>query len=694
MKIKKILLLLTLCVIALCTKTNVYATTNSNLKDGDCINFRCWTRVQTSDGSYEWKLSESEETLTDKAISGSAYIGFDSDIPNHYSLNDAQIVLSDTSNTFKPSNSFNITQLSKYNGYGSSYSITNSGNVGFIMHNWTELENKLGITHYNCKQKYINIVIYNTNYEKTKLYNYYNVNVDDEWKYSYYTKYNFDDKNITFPTVIDSTNSDNKDTYTKNGYTLEWYKDSKCKTKATTNIYSYLKYSHKDTSVQFYGKQVPINYSIDYNLNGGKIDGEECIKSYTIEDTISNLPIPVKNGYEFDGWYEMVNGKEVKVNSIKNRTGNISLAAHWIHNKVNIILHTNPNDIVKNTISISKAYTKDTTLGKDVYTSWIQSSNDTMDIILPSLSADNEKFIGWYKTPDFSGNKVSKGEDSAVTLSTTEDTHLYAKWAVANCEHKNTITKTIKEPTCIENGSIEQICTDCDESFKGISPALGHDWIEGEMTNVDKGDYLETVQTYICTRCNSTKTEVVGALDKEPAVLTCDHKHKVTKNEIKATCKEKGYSGDIYCSDCDMLLEKGHDTEKIEHTYNNGVTIIEPTTTSTGIVKYTCTICGNEKIEAIPKLNTVNNTNTVTNNVIKKYTTKVKKNKVVITIKDKLNSKAKIQICKNKKFKKGIKSYNTKKNTYIIKKLKKGKYYIRIKMQNVKWSKIKTFKIK
>lgn len=73
-----------------------------------------------------------------------------------------------------------------------------------------------------------------------------------------------------------------------------------------------------------------------------------------------------------------------------------------------------------------------------------------------------------------------------------------------------------------------------------------------------------------------TATAVYNGFDKgnyehESIVVTitrskCSHKHTKTINEKKATCTEKGYSGDTYCSDCDTITVSGKATEAIEHS--------------------------------------------------------------------------------------------------------------------------------
>ncbi|MGN0153550.1 MAG: leucine-rich repeat protein [Lachnospiraceae bacterium] len=51
----------------------------------------------------------------------------------------------------------------------------------------------------------------------------------------------------------------------------------------------------------------------------------------------------------------------------------------------------------------------------------------------------------------------------------------------------------------------------------------------------------------------------------------CEHANTEVKNAKEATCTENGYTGDTYCTDCELLLTRGEDTEALGHAYVNGV---------------------------------------------------------------------------------------------------------------------------
>ena len=81
----------------------------------------------------------------------------------------------------------------------------------------------------------------------------------------------------------------------------------------------------------------------------------------------------------------------------------------------------------------------------------------------------------------------------------------------------------------------------------------------------------------------------------------CDHTHTEIRNQREATCKEKGYTGDTYCTGCDKLLETGEELAALGHDYQASVTK-QPTTTEEGIRTYTCIRCGHSYTESIARL--------------------------------------------------------------------------------------------
>ena len=83
-------------------------------------------------------------------------------------------------------------------------------------------------------------------------------------------------------------------------------------------------------NLALYAKWTPIEYSIEYNLNGG--EGEDFPTSYNIETPTFDLPLPTKTGYEFISWFTDIDfdpATEVET-IIKGSTGNLALYAKWL----------------------------------------------------------------------------------------------------------------------------------------------------------------------------------------------------------------------------------------------------------------------------------------------------------------------------------------------------------------------------
>jgi len=77
------------------------------------------------------------------------------------------------------------------------------------------------------------------------------------------------------------------------------------------------------------------------------------------------------------------------------------------------------------------------------------------------------------------------------------------------------------------------------------------------------------------------------------------HVHEL-RDAVAATCQSDGYSGDVYCSVCDALVEKGTLTAKTEHNYL--CETIAATCTQQGLNTYTCQSCGDGYTETIEAL--------------------------------------------------------------------------------------------
>lgn len=99
-----------------------------------------------------------------------------------------------------------------------------------------------------------------------------------------------------------------------------------------------------------------------------------------------------------------------------------------------------------------------------------------------------------------------------------------------------------KQATCTQKGNVEYWTCSCGQYFLS----------DDENPNTAKAVTKEALETQINRSNHSGKTDI--------------------RNMKEATCAENGYTGDLYCLDCNELVEKGKVTDKLTtHTYVNGI---------------------------------------------------------------------------------------------------------------------------
>ena len=163
---------------------------------------------------------------------------------------------------------------------------------------------------------------------------------------------------------------------------------------------------------------------------------------------------------------------------------------------------------------------------------------------------------------------------------------------IAKKEH--TWVKQDNIPATCEKGGMEvEKCSVCGETKEiQISNPLGHDYGEWKVTKEPTCTKYGTKKR-ICKRCNEYEIDVIDPTG---------HQHTKIIDQKKATCEEKGYSGDLYCEDCRLIIQLGQEIAATGHTWDDVTITKEPTQTETGIRTYTCKKCHKTRTETIPLL--------------------------------------------------------------------------------------------
>ena len=139
----------------------------------------------------------------------------------------------------------------------------------------------------------------------------------------------------------------------------------------------------------------------------------------------------------------------------------------------------------------------------------------------------------------------------------------------AQCTTPATIHYECTNPSCLYEYDVES------------SPALGHAWDEGKITQEQSCDNPE-ITTYTCTRSNCKKKKQV---ETKPALGHTWDEGNITK---EATCSETGVKT-YTCSRCGGT--KTEEIPKTKHDYEEHV-VKAPTCTKKGVSYYVCKNCG------------------------------------------------------------------------------------------------------
>ena len=155
----------------------------------------------------------------------------------------------------------------------------------------------------------------------------------------------------------------------------------------------------------------PVQFTIEYNTNGGTIAQGKAVKYSFGEKVI--LPYQVtKPGYKFVGWYEDAELNGLPIKEIEaDRKGNVILYAKYEQNKYKITYMSKGKDVTK---EVKKLGGVDSVVYGETFP-------------IPTLETNgNEYFSGWFLTKDY------KGAASTYTPSDIEtDIVYYAKWSDA-----------------------------------------------------------------------------------------------------------------------------------------------------------------------------------------------------------------------------------------------------------------------
>ena len=170
--------------------------------------------------------------------------------------------------------------------------------------------------------------------------------------------------------------------------------------------------------------------------------------------------------------------------------------------------------------------------------------------------------------------------------------------------HTEVVDKAVPA-TCTEAGLTEgkhcSVCNEILEKQKTV-PATGH--------NLTKTDKVEPTCTktgteayWTCETCDKMFSDSDGKNEiSKPIEIKAKGHTEVVDKAVPATCTETGLTEGKHCSVCDEVLVKQNTVQATGHKWDAGKVTKAATEKAEGIKTYTCTVCGETKTEAIPKL--------------------------------------------------------------------------------------------
>jgi predicted small lipoprotein YifL len=227
-----------------------------------------------------------------------------------------------------------------------------------------------------------------------------------------------------------------------------------------------------------------------------------------------------------------------------------------------------------------KAETINATCNESGYSTYRCECGDSYDA--DYVEATGHSWGEWITTRTPTTTREGKAERSCSSCTKKEYKDLPREVEDHTHEYTSTLTK---EPTCTTVG--EKTCTcSCGDSYKEEVAKIDHKYqsIKTNATCVDKG-----YTTYQCKTCNHHyDDDYVDALGH-------DYDNKVTK----PTCTEGGYTTHT-CTRCKNSF-KDSPTSATGHNWSEWQTVKEPTTTTTGLAKRSCSWCNKEETKVLDK---------------------------------------------------------------------------------------------
>lgn len=165
----------------------------------------------------------------------------------------------------------------------------------------------------------------------------------------------------------------------------------------------------------------------------------------------------------------------------------------------------------------------------------------------------------------------------------------------ASSTAESSIIETPSEETSSEGTSSDYVSSESSEmndSSEELNDETSKDGVSSEDTSDDISEETSEVSEPSDESLDESSESISENESSEPE--ECAHKKTVVKNKKAATCAEKGYTGDLFCIDCQTIIVEGETIDKsVIHGETELVGCKEATSDANGYTgDWVCMICG------------------------------------------------------------------------------------------------------
>lgn len=305
--------------------------------------------------------------------------------------------------------------------------------------------------------------------------------------------------------VYDIAKSLNANTFTRTGYTFRGWTTNADGTGDAYNNCEYLKNltSENGGIVNLYAQWNKIGYVIQYDLQGGSVNGNPI--SYDVTSPDITLRNPTKVGYTFIGWTGS-NGATPQTTVVikQGTTGNLSYTANWKVNNYTLTFDANGGTCTEKSRSVaygSKYGTLPTpTRSGYTFKGWFTTANGTIKVTEANIMGTSNVTVYAQWTPNSYTYNIAYKSTSGVSLGTSTVKGTFGSTVTVNPPSKTGYTSPASQNVVFDSVTAKTVTF----VYTPINYTISYEYYGGSVATANKTSY--NIETASFTLTQPTKT--------------------------------------------------------------------------------------------------------------------------------------------------------------------------------------------